>query len=346
MTSPIYLNQLGIVCALGADIATVRTALFSETLHDSVPVDGRHLGAVDCPLADINILAPALHTRNNALLLTALAQIRPAVDAAIDRYGAQRVGVVLGTSTSGIGESETAIAHHMQHGVLPAWFHISQQEMGSPAMAISSLLGLAGPSMVVSTACSSSAKAMMSAARMLRAGLLDTVITGGMDALCGFTVAGFSALESVSSSRCNPFSVNRCGINIGEGGALFLMTREPGPVRLAGWGESSDAHHISAPAPDGRGALASMQQALQRGAIAPAAIDYINLHGTATPQNDAMESRVVHELFDMQPPASSTKPLTGHTLGGAGALEAAFCWLCLTENEGGKLPPHWWDGES
>ena len=335
MNTAIYLNDVGIVCALGTQRAAVRAALFADAPsgvaanRETRPGQTLHLGAVAGPLADVAVLPPALRSRNNALLLTALAQIRPAVDAAIARWGADRVGIVLGTSTSGIGESERTIAHLYKHGEVPADFDIAQQEMGSPAAALTHVLQLAGPSLVISTACSSSAKALASGARLLQAGLCDAVIAGGMDSLCGFTVAGFAALESVSVTRCNPMSANRNGINIGEGGALFLMTREAGPVRLAGWGESSDAYHISAPAPDGRGALASMQAALARAGLAPAAIDYINLHGTATPQNDAMESLAIHRLFGDTVPVSSTKPLTGHTLGGAGALEAALCWLAV-----------------
>ncbi|WP_308418563.1 beta-ketoacyl-ACP synthase [Chitinimonas arctica] len=303
------------------------------------------LGHVTAALADVAVLPARLRSRNNAMLLTALAQIRPAVDAAIARFGPARVGLILGTSTSGIDEGQQAMRHFQEAGCLPTGFDLAQQEMGSMSMALSGLLGLAGPAMVISTACSSSAKALASAARLLRADMCDAVIAGGMDALCNLTVGGFAALESVSAERCNPLSVTRKGINIGEGGALFLMSRQAGPVRLAGWGESSDAHHISAPAPDGRGALAAMREALARAGLSPADIDYINLHGTATLQNDAMESLAVSQLFGHAVPVSSTKPLTGHTLGGAGALEAALCYLALTDNPAGQLPPHWWDGQ-
>jgi 3-oxoacyl-[acyl-carrier-protein] synthase-1 len=195
----------------------------------------------------------------------------------------------------------------------------------------------------VSTACSSSAKSLATAARWLEAGFVDAVLTGGGDSLCRFTIAGFSALESVADARCNPLSRNRCGINIGEAAALFLMTREETPVRLAGWGETSDAHHMSAPEPSGRGAADAMRVALARAGLSPADVDYVNLHGTATPQNDAMESRAVASVLGLDAPVSSTKPLTGHTLGAAGALEAAIAWLTLTGT--GELPPHWWDGE-
>ncbi|WP_293931694.1 beta-ketoacyl-ACP synthase [Iodobacter sp.] len=343
----IYLNHLGIICALGEGSHAVRKALFADAPSGVTPQPSLGislpLGAVTKPLADCSVLPAELRSRNNALLLSALVQIRPAVDEAIARLGAHRIGIVLGTSTSGIGEAQSAIAQHLQTGQLPERFHIAQQELGSPAACLSTLLKLAGPSLVISTACSSSAKAMASAARLLNAGLCDAVICGGVDSLCDFTVAGFAALESVSSERCLPMSINRHGINIGEGAALFLMSKAAGPVALVGWGETSDAHHISAPDPSGQGAISAMQQALNRAELMPEQIDYINLHGTATQQNDAMESLAVNQLFGAQVPCSSTKPLTGHTLGAAGAIEAALCYLTLHGNPNEQLPPHWWD---
>ncbi|MCY1035988.1 beta-ketoacyl-ACP synthase [Corallococcus sp. BB11-1] len=349
MMPPVFLHQLGLVCALGAGKREVARALFSATPSGVAPHEGYadralHLGVVTAALAPQDALPGAWRSRNNALLLTALAEVRPAVDAAVARFGPGRVAVVLGTSTSGIGEGEGAIAGQHATGQLPATFHLAQQELGAPASALAHVLGLSGPAYVISTACSSSAKALASAARLLRAGTVDAVLTGGVDSLCRFTVAGFRALESVSEARCNPMSVHRHGINIGEAAALFLMTREPGPVRLSGWGESSDAHHISAPEPGGRGAIAAIREALRRAGLEPDGVDYVNLHGTATQQNDAMESRAVHALLGPGVKASSTKPLTGHTLGAAGALEAAFAWLTLTDNPEGRLPAHFWDG--
>jgi len=344
-----WLSAPGIVCALGMGRERVAHALFAADAPRGVRPQGPrglHLGAVADTLPDIDVLPLRHRSRNNALALAALAQIRAEVDAAVARFGAAHVGVVIGTSTSGIGESEAA--WRAQHGTSawPPGFDLRQQEIGSPALMLAELLDLRGPAHVVSTACSSSAKALASAARLLDAGLCDAVIVGGADSLCDFTVAGFEALESVSAARCNPMSANRGGINIGEAAALFLLTREPqseAATRLAGWGETSDAHHVSAPEPSGAGALAAMQAALRRARLEPAAIDYLNLHGTATRLNDAMESRAVAELFGTATPCSSTKPLTGHTLGAAGALEAALCWLVLNDGEH-RLPPHWWDG--
>lgn len=344
----VYLQAPGVVCAAGQDLAALREAIFAATPSGVTanaavwPGHELHLGAVSAALPSSDALPLQQRSRNNALLLAALAQVRPAVDAAIARHGAGRVGVVLGTSTSGVGESEAAVAALARSGSLPAGFHVEQQELGSPALMLADLLGLGGPRYVVSTACSSGAKALASGARLLRAGLCDAVLVGGVDALCGMTVAGFAALESVDAARCRPMSATRSGINVGEGAALFVLSREPSAVRLSGYGESSDAHHISAPEPTGRGALAAMREALQRAGLVPADIGYLNLHGTATPQNDAMESRAVAELFGLSLPCSSTKPLTGHALGAAGAIEAAIAWLTVAGD--GQLPVHHFDG--
>ncbi|WP_256078956.1 beta-ketoacyl-ACP synthase [Massilia sp. YIM B04103] len=348
-----YLNDCGIVCALGASRADVREALLrgaSGVQPTTRYSPGRELPlgqAAVATLPAVDHLPPAQRSRNNQLALAALAQIRPAVDAAIARHGAGRVGVVLGTSTSGIAETELALKAMQEQGALPPQFHYGQQEMGSPASMLAAELGVSGPAYVHSSACSSSAKAMASAARLIAMGSCDAVVTGGSDSLCGFTVAGFSALESVSTERCNPLSAKRKGINIGEGAALFLMSREPSAVALCGWGESSDGHHISAPDPSGAGARLAIGQALQRAGLEAAQIDYVNLHGTATPQNDAMEAGVVAGLFGAAVPVSSTKPLTGHTLGAAAAIEAALCWLLMQDdNPQGHLPPQLWDGEA
>ncbi|WP_215410297.1 beta-ketoacyl-ACP synthase [Janthinobacterium sp. JC611] len=346
----VYLNDCGIVCALGASRDEVRARLFAAD-SGVLPTD-RHtpgrvlpLGVVDAALPAMAQHGIAARSRNNRMALAALAQIRPAVEQAIARYGADRVAVVIGTSTSGIGETEEAICQHVAGGGLPDAFHYGQQEMASPALMLADELGIDGPALVHSSACSSSAKAMASAARLIRMGLCDAVLTGGVDTLCGFTVAGFSALASVSERRCNPLGADRDGINIGEGAALFLMTAQPAAVALRGWGESSDGHHMSAPDPEGGGARLAIGQALARAGITAAQVDYVNLHGTATQQNDAMESRVVAELFGGHVMASSTKPLTGHALGAAAAIEAALCWLAMQDdNEQGLLPPHLWDG--
>jgi len=346
-----YLNHCGIVCALGDTHADIKRRLLQDFDSGVAATDewsGARmlaLGRVTAALPDGAQLPLMQRSRNNRMALAALHQIRPQVDAAIARHGADRIGIVVGTSTSGIASTETALLAHASGAGWPADFHYGQQEMGSPALMLAQELGVTGPAYVHSSACASSAKAMASAARLINMGLCDAVLTGGIDTLCGFTVAGFSALESVSAEQSNPFSAQRSGINIGEGGALFLMSREPAPVALCGWGESSDGHHISAPDPAGRGARLAIAQALGRAGIEAGQIDYINLHGTGTRQNDAMEARVIHDMFGPDAPASSTKPFTGHALGAAGAIEAGLCWLAMQiDNPEGRLPPHLWDG--
>lgn len=352
-TTAVYLNALGIVCALGNDKATVAQALFASDAPRGVATSECHtpgrplaIGAVNAILPTLDDVPLPLRSRNNALLRMACSQIEADIRTAIARYGAERVAVIVGTSTSGIAETECAMPTRLRDGTWPATFHYGQQEIGAPAGFVALDSGARGPAWTISTACSSSAKALASAARLLRAGIVDAVIAGGGDSLCGFTIGGFSALESVTTQRCNPFSRHRNGINIGEGAALFLLTREPGPVQLSGWGESADAHHISAPEPQGTGAITAITQALQRANVSASEVDYINLHGTATVQNDAMESRAVAAVLGGATPASSTKPLTGHTLGAAGAIEAGLCWLTLAHNPDGRLPPHWWDGQA
>jgi 3-oxoacyl-[acyl-carrier-protein] synthase I len=349
----IYLNHLGIVCPLGNSREQVKQRLLNRgesgvcLTEDYSPGRLLPLGRIDAevPLPQISHLDVIARSRNNQVALAALAQIRTAVDSAIEQYGKRRLGIVIGTSTSGIAESEAAFRHYTRNGSLPEQFHYGQQELGSLATLLAEELDVCGPAYVHSSACASSAKALASAARLLRTGACDAVLTGGVDTLCGFTVAGFAALESVSETRCNPLSRNRAGINIGEGGALFLMSREPAPVALRGWGESSDGYHVSAPDPSGAGARLAIDRALSRAGISAESIDYINLHGTGTVQNDAMEARVIHALFGEAVAVSSTKPLTGHALGAAGAIEAGLCWLAMQDdNPGGMFPPHLWDG--
>lgn len=351
-----YLNALGVVCALGRDKRTVARHLFAgdcsglrvETgwvAERALPV-----ASVQGELCAIPQALAAQSSRNNQLLLEAGLQIRPQIEQAIEVYGRARIGIVLGTSTSGIDEASHGIAHYLREHRFPDGYDYQQQELSAPANFLADWLDLSGPSYVISTACTSSARALMSARRLLDLGLCDAVVCGGVDSLCKLTLSGFSALEAVSSERCNPFSVNRSGINIGEAAVLFLMTRTApqGPaIALLGDGASSDAHHISAPEPSGRGARQAMEKALLGAGLKPEQIDYLNLHGTATQHNDAMESHAVAGLFAAGVPCSSTKPMTGHTLGAAGALEAAFCWLTLsTENTTQTLPVHVWDGQA
>lgn len=235
----------------------------------------------------------------------------------------------------------------MSGNEMPADYHYRQQEIGMAAEFLARYLRVDGPRYTISTACSSSAKVFASGERLMAANLCDAVIIGGCDSLCRLTVNGFDALSSLSVGICNPFSTNRDGINVGEGAALFLLTRVESPIRLAGVGESSDAYHMSAPDPTGNGAELAIRQAIEKAGAKPELIGYINLHGTATPKNDEMESRVVERVFGNETPCSSTKSQIGHTLGAAGAQEIGLCWLLLDEqNEQRRLPRHLWDGEA
>ncbi len=350
-----YLNALGVICALGSGKAEVAGRLFAGDtsgmqVHPQL-VAGRRLpvGAARCALPALPCDDPRHATRNNQLLLAAALEIESDIRTAISRYGQNRIGVVLGTSTTGIQEAAQGIAGLLHDGAFPPGYHYAHQELAAPASFLGEWLQLAGPCYSISTACTSSARALLSAKRLLDAGLCDAVLCGGVDSLSDLTLQGFSALEATSETLCNPFSRNRNGINIGEAAVLFLMTRDTdgeADIALLGGAASSDAHHISAPEPDGRGALSAMRQALARANCTPEQIAYLNLHGTATPHNDAMESVAVAALFPHGVPCSSSKPLTGHTLGAAGALEAAFCWLSLSPlNPDQQLPPHRWDGE-
>ena len=347
-----YLNALGVICSLGRGPDEVARTLFagdcSGMQRESGWVPDRSLtvGAVKGNLAAIPAELQQQKSRNNQLLLEAALQIRDDIDHAIERYGRERIAVVLGTSTSGIDEASRGIAHYLQAQQFPAEYDYQQQELSAPATLLADWLNIGGPAYVISTACTSSARALMSAQRLLDLNLCDAVLCGGVDSLCGLTLNGFSALDAVSDERCKPFSVNRQGINIGEAAALFIMSKHPAgtqTIALLGAGASSDAHHISAPEPSGRGAAQAMHKALKRAGLQPEHIGYLNLHGTATQHNDAMESHAVAQVFPLGVPCSSTKPMTGHTLGAAGALEAAFCWLSLTHDN--ALAPHLWDGQ-
>jgi 3-oxoacyl-[acyl-carrier-protein] synthase-1 len=351
--SMIYLNHLGMISPLGNSLGATKRALL-ELGQSGVALSDAFSPGRRLPVGriDANLSLPPMdrwllpdRSRNNQLALVALAQIRPAVDDAIARFGAARVGVVIGTSTSGVGEAEAALRDYVSTGALPEGFHYGQQELVSPAAVLAAELGVAGPAYVHSSACASSAKALASAARLIRMNACDAVVAGGVDTLCRFTVAGFAALESLSAKRCNPLSRNRDGINIGEGAALFLVSREPATVSLRGWGESSDGYHMSAPDPAGVGARLALEQSLARAAVAVTEIEYVNLHGTATVQNDAMEAELIYRIFGDRIWVSSTKPFTGHALGAAGAIEAGLCWLAMQDdNTTGKLPAHLWDG--
>lgn len=306
------------------------------------------IGEVDG--VDDEVLTPALERfdcRNNRLAQIGLLQdgFADRVREAVARYGSERVGVFLGTSTAGILQTELAYREQVAaggDGPLPSWFRYAEtHNTYSVADFVASWFDIRGPSSVVSAACASSAKVFGNAARMIAAGRIDAAVVGGVDSLCLTTLYGFRSLELVSRAPAQPYGADRDGLSIGEAAAFALVERVDGgrdprganarAARLVGVGESSDAHHMSSPHPEGLGAQLAMRGALRSAGLAPEDVDYVNLHGTATRNNDAAEDRAVFALFGRDVPVSSTKGATGHTLGAAGAAEAVIALLALRD---------------
>ncbi len=334
----IYCHGLGLINALGADNAEIKTSLEHNRSglksDHSWLADGQttFLGAVDSKLPEIPQNFSRHQSRNNQLLLAALAQIRPQLDRLIEQYGKQRIAIIMGTSTSGIHEGELAVAHHIKYQQKLKHYDYQQQQLADPSQFLASYLGLTGPAYTISTACSSSARAISSGACLLESGLVDVALVGGADSLCRMAINGFHSLEAISDERCAPFSRHRKGINIGEAAGLMLLAKEPEQIALMGWGASSDAWHMSAPHPEGEGAQTAMSAALTKAHLTPEEIGYINLHGTATRLNDSAEAKAVYRMFADKVPCSSSKHLTGHTLGAAGITEAGLAVLMLQHN--------------
>lgn len=297
----------------------------------------------------------------------ALEQIADDVLAVKERYGADRIAVCLGSCDNG---TEFSLANHRKYfadGEFPKDYNIEIQGADYVSTFVTEKFGLTGPAVTFATACSSSAGAIIKASEMIMGGVVDAAVVGGIDIASDTTLIGFSALEAVSSEITNPFSKNRHGITLGDGAAFFVLTKEPlsvvecpqggriettstTTVRLLGWGESADAYHMTSPDPSGAGAEKAIRRALENSGISKADVGYINLHGTGTKFNDSMEGKAVAAIFgEKTVPVSTTKPVTGHTLGAAAALEAAICWKALVENQGKndniKLPLQVWDGE-
>ncbi len=272
--------------------------------------------------------------RNNRLALLALQQdgFEQIVRESIEKYGNHRVGLFLATSTSGVEETEIAFANKDEKdNKLPGDFHyFQQQNIFSVGLFLRNYLGLKGPGHVISTACSSSAKVFASASRHIEAGLCDAAIVGGIDTLCETTLHGFHSLQLLSSKPCRPMDKERDGISIGEAAGFMLLEKyRETPLSFLGYGESSDAYHISSPHPEGSGAVLSMRTAMKRAAINPAKVDYLNLHGTATRANDLAESAAAVSALGTETPCSSIKGWTGHTLGAAGITNAISCLLAI-----------------
>lgn len=335
--APVVCTQVAVCNALGdnrqdvferlhagqSGLAAPRMSLPFETLVGQLPAD--------CPTLPQHLRAYDSRLARMALLLAV--QVQPRVQAALSRWGKHRVAIVLGTSTGGLLETEAAHEAALKHQPLPPGYSIERtHSLGATADMLAALLEVEGPTYVVSTACSSSAKALASGHRLIHAGVVDAVIAGGLDSLCQLTLRGFHTLGILSPTRCRPFGRDRNGINIGEGGALLLLERDGhGDVALLGSGETSDAYHMSAPDPQGLGAEAAMRAALMQANQPADQVGYINSHGTGTAFNDAAEAKAIARVFGTAPAVASTKAYTGHMLGAAGATEAAFCVATLEQ---------------
>ncbi len=319
------------VNGLGASTAEVVAGLHSGVPSLSPPPEGTPFetvcGVVDADLAALPDSLARFDSRNNRFVQRSLGEIAPALAAARERWGAERVGICVGSSTAAMDEIEAAFDRHAETGSLPSGFDVfSSGSFDGLVRALRALTGLEGPAAVVSNACASSGKAFASAKRWLDAGVVDAVLVGGADSLCQTTLRGFRALGLLSEEPSRPFSRERRGINLGEGAAFALVERVGYGPRLLGAGESGDAHHMTTPDPEGRGAQRAMEAALANARVSASDVDYVNAHGTGTPFNDAMEARAIRATLGphADPIVVSTKGYVGHTLGAAGAIEAVF----------------------
>ena len=322
------LSALGVCCALGEDCQSVWRGASKGDTSALVMTDAQLPGGLRVPFGACAVETGDHPSRVAALMAAAVKEIEEEIAAAKAHYGSGRIGVVIGTSNTTMEEFTVKL---------------DAVDMSAPAIFLRSHLKLEGPALAVSTACSSSVKAFASARKLIASGICDAVLVGGADSFSRIVVNGFNALEVISRNLAKPMGAERDGINLGEGAAIFLMERNRGEIALLGVGESSDAHHLTAPDPEGRGAEASMRAALADANLEAKDIAYVNLHGTGTVQNDKMESQAVWRVFGGDVTCSSSKPLIGHTLGAAGALETALSYLML--KNGGVMLPHVLDGE-
>lgn len=330
----IYINDLTSVSSLGTNELTIVDSLSHTdrcylTYRDDLLNEhkGSYFGQIKAKLPRLDDYHEH-KSRNSAVLAFLTDSIKDSINELKQKYSKDRIAIILGTSTSGLDETENELKKFMQTGVPSRDFYYKTQEFGDPSMFLADYLEIDGPAYTISTACSSSARALICGKRMLESGLVDAVIAGGADTLCKVPINGFNSMGVLSQERCLPFNKNRSGINIGEGGGLMILSKEKDSLELLGVGESSDAYHVSSPDPSGAGAISAMEMALNDASLTTDDIGYVNLHGTATKLNDAMESKAMASLFKGKVPCSSTKYMTGHTLGAAGIVEATIlCYL-------------------
>lgn len=294
-------------------------------------------GIVRTPLPELPSELTSWSTRPARMAAALIEQLEAPLQVARNRYAPHRISVLLGTSTAGAEATEAAYRSFVETGSLPSGYDFRRQHTyGAILDVVRRLTGVSGPSWMVSTTCTSSAKPLASAMRLIQTNVIDAAIVGGIDTLCAMTLTGFNSLAALSDEVCRPFSSERKGINIGEGGSFLLVERVNSAgdnirALVAGVGESSDAYHISAPHPEGLGAQVAMERALAQAGWDAATIDHVNAHGTGTPLNDIAESKAISRVFGDDVPVVSTKGYTGHALGGAGAIESVFSIIALEE---------------
>lgn len=334
---PVPITGVSVCNALGSSCAEVRHALGQgRTKLGPSPIEvpfQTTVGAISTPLPELDPRLRPWSTRLARIAALLLQHLDPELQRLRERWRPERIAIVLGTSTAGAERTEAAFRHYIATDTLPDDYDLWRQHTyGAVLHVFRELTGAKGPGWVVSTACTSSAKPLASAQRLMNAGLADAAIVGGIDTLCAMTLQGFYSLSALSGTPCRPFSSARDGISIGEGGALLLLERSGEPLAfLDAVGESSDGYHISAPHPQGLGAKLAMERALELGGCEPSHVDYVNAHGTGTQLNDIAEARAISDVFGDGVPVVSTKGYTGHTLGAAGATEAVLSLFALTD---------------
>lgn len=351
MADKIFINDIGIVNALGTNKEEIFEGLIAgntrgfQTKNTS---QGDFTVGI-CEVDDRPAISGAFKNRLNNLLSYACDQIKPSVGTLIKQYGADRIGVVLGTTDNGSEQALNALAYKSEYQNFHSDYSLEEQTAHNSSAFVKSYLQLKSISMNISTACTSSARAVILGRQLIQQGVCDAVICGGGDIVSDTVLLGFNSLEAVDREHTNPFSANRKGINLGEGAALLVLSKDTmsdDDPWVAGCGDSSDAHHMTGPHPQGEGAIAAMKTSLQDAGLEAGDIDYLNLHGTGTRLNDSMESIATAAVFSEGVPCSSTKPLVGHTLGAAGATELAFaCMLLSNKNSEKLLPPHIFDNQ-
>lgn len=395
-SAPVFFSKPGVVCSAGNSVEELWASCVSGNQSGIGKVrslSGKEFFVAKVRDTVLQKTAARFDTRLIRIADAALRQIDDVIARAISRYGKARVAVCVGSCDNGTELSFAAHKQFVESGAFPTGYSLEMQGADYPASFIAEKYGVQGAALAFSTACSSSAVAIIKAAELIQGGFANAVIAGGVDIVSDTVLLGFDSLEAVSAEVTNPFSKNRRGITLGEGAAFFVMAKDADVlscsqtvhgqttdtrgatannttpvqtaaaaatatsaqaattacVKLLGWGESADAHHMTSPEPQGNGATSAMSAALERASISASDIDYINLHGTGTQFNDIMEARAVARVFGDAVPVSTTKPLTGHTLGAAGALEAAICYTALVHNTGKtgaaiQLPVQVWDG--